>query len=458
MKKENPKNRPLSVFIETYGCQMNKCDSEIVAGLLTAEGYRLVENDEEADIILINTCSVRDHAEKRALGRIGVLGHWKKNDPHRKLGIIGCMAQRLGKELLSMKPLLDFVVGPDEYRTLPDILTNGRQGPCIRIHLRDDETYGTVSPTRQPSITGWAAITRGCNNFCSYCIVPYTRGRLRSRPAQEILNEVESMAEQGFREVTLLGQNVNAYHNGETDFPDLLKRVSRIPNIFRIRFTTSHPKDLSQKTLEVIDSQEKVCPHIHLPVQSGSNRILALMNRGYTREEYLQRIQKARTYIPGVAITSDILVGFPGETESDFQDTVSLMEYVRFDDAFTYRYSPRPGTKAALMEDNLSEEERLERLDRVIQLQRGITHQKKQQMIDHTVKVLPERVSKQSDEEWMGKTPTNHVVVFPKDDIPLGQPVDVLIEKCKGITLRGNVIRTESISSQSKPGRKPCGS
>lgn len=458
MEKTNSKNRPPSIFIETYGCQMNKYDSEIVAGILTAEGYHLTERSGEADIILINTCSVRDHAERRALGRIGVLAHWKRIEPHRKLGVIGCMAQRMGKELLSTKPFLDLVIGPDEYRNLPYILSDGRQGPCIHTHLHHDETYSTISPTRKPNISGWVAITRGCNNLCSYCIVPYTRGRQRSRPAEEILREIESMAEQGFREVTLLGQNVNSYHDGRNDFSDLLELASRVRRILRIRFTTSHPNDLSDRTLEVIASNEKVCPHIHLPVQSGSNRILSLMNRGYSREKYLSLIKKARTLVPGMAITSDILVGFPGETESDFQDTYSLMEEVRFDDAFTYRYSPRPGTKASQMEDHLSKRERLDRLDRIIKLQRQITRQRKQKTIGQIVEVLPERASKQSTEEWMGKTPTNHVVVFPKDNIPLGQPVEVLIDECKGSTLRGNALKTEINSPTFKPGRKPCGS
>ena len=279
MRANNSETRQPTVFIETYGCQMNKYDSEIVAGILTADGYRLAEDDREADVILINTCSVRDHAEKRALGRIGVLARWKREAPHRrKLGVIGCMAQRMGDELLTAKRHIDFVIGPDEYRNLPDILADGHHGSCIHTHLHSGETYSAISPSRQPGINGWVAITRGCNNFCAYCIVPYTRGRLRSRPAQEILNEVRTTVHQGFQEVTLLGQNVNAYHDGRNDFSDLLRIVDTVDNLLRIRFTTSHPKDFSDNTLEAIALSRKVCPHIHLPVQSGSNRILKMMN------------------------------------------------------------------------------------------------------------------------------------------------------------------------------------
>lgn len=437
--KEKIKDGLPSVFIETYGCQMNKYDSEIVTGILTSSGYRLSKSIEEADIILINTCSVRDHAEKRALGRISALNKWKKSAPHKKIGVLGCMAQRMGKELLDMKPFIDCIVGPDEYGKLPHIIDNGLHGSCIQTHLNMNETYSAVLPSRKTGISGWVAISRGCNNYCSYCIVPYTRGRERSRPTQEILREIEQMAEQGFREVILLGQNVNSYNDSRNNFADILEMTSCIQGIIRIRFMTSHPKDLSDRILEVVASNKKFCQHIHLPVQSGSNRILSRMNRMYTREKYLQLIKKARTMIPGVAITTDILVGFPGETESDFLDTHNLMKKVRFEEAFTYRYSSRPGTKAAQMKSHLSERERLDRLNRIINLQRRITLQKKREMIGQCVEVLPECTSKKSSEEWMGRTNTNHVVVFPKGDISLGQSVKVFIETCKGSTLRGKI-------------------
>ena len=438
MKKESKKSGR-SVFIETYGCQMNKADSEIITGLLVTEGYQMTECQEEADVVLINTCSVRNHAEQRALGRINVLAKWKKEGPDRKLGIIGCMAQRMGEVLLSEKPFIDFVIGPDEYRKLPHIIDNGQYESPVFTQFNDDETYNNIQRVRQSGITGWVTITRGCNNYCSYCIVPYTRGRERSRLAEDILLEIAEMSERGILEVILLGQNVNAYDDGRNRFSDLLRMCGQVQKILRFRFMTSHPKDLTDDILDTIATEKNICPHIHLPVQSGSNRILELMNRQYTHEQYLKLIGEARNRIPGVAITSDILVGFPGETETDFKATVTLMEEVRFDEAFTYRYSPRQETRAAQMADHLTEEERLDRLDKIIQLQRRITLQKKREMIGQCVEVLPEALSKQSPDEWMGRTPTNHVVIFPKKNISLGQPVKVLIEACKGSTLRGIV-------------------
>ena len=422
---------------------MNKYDSEIVAGILASEGYRITDKQEKATVLLVNTCSVRDHAEKRALGRIATLSAWKQRDPHRKLGVIGCMAQRMGKELCLQKPFLDFVVGPDEYHKLPDLIVNGHYGPCIKTCLHGIENYSTILPERLPSISGFVAVSRGCNNYCSYCIVPYTRGRERSRPANDILNEIIKMAEQGFVEVILLGQNVNTYHDGQYDFADLLKEVNRIPEIQRIRFMTSHPKDLTMKILNSIALNKKVCPHLHLPVQSGSNRILSHMNRGYMRKEYIDLVEKARCMIPDVSITSDIMVGFPGETETDFQNTVDLMKNIRFDDAFTYLYSPREGTKAFQLNDDVSEQEKRNRLDHIIKLQRKISLEKKQEFFGQSVIVLPERTSKQSLYEWMGKTPNNYVVVFPKKNIRLGQPVEVLIESFQGSTLKGRILNSE---------------
>jgi len=455
---KNTKNRTLSFAIETYGCQMNKYDSEIVAGILVAEGYKNCHDLTVADILLINTCSVRDHAEKRALGRIHSLIHWKEEVPHRKLGIIGCMAQRMGETLLQRNPFLDFVVGPDDYRRLPEILTDGQCGTRIQTRLCSEEVYNSVVPHRKLGVTGWVAIMRGCNNFCSYCIVPYIRGQERSRRADEILREIERMAEQGFVEIVLLGQNVNSYNDGQYRFSDLLKSVGCVPKIQRIRFMTSHPKDLSEDLLEVMADNKKVCHHIHLPAQSGSNQILSKMNRGYTREKYLELVQRARTYVPDVAITTDILVGFPGETESDFLDTYTLIQKVRFDDAFMYRYSPREGTKAAQLKNELPEEEKLNRLRRIIKLQREISLQKKQDMIGRRFEVLAEGASKQSSEEWMGKTSTNHVVIFPKNNLPLGQPTEVLIKELRGSTLWGTPQNTENFTGQLKSRSKPCGS
>ena len=436
----NEEKSGIAVHIETYGCQMNKYDSEVIAGILQNEGYRKVEHPDSADVILINTCSVREHAENRALGRADVLSGWKKERPDRKLGIIGCVAQRLGSDLLRSRPYLDFIVGPDAYQRLPEIIGNGIHGPHAVTPCNPEETYDTVRPVRTPGICGWISIARGCDNFCSYCIVPYTRGRERSRPADRILEEIEDMVRQGFREVTLLGQNVNSYDDGATDFAGLLDRVSRIPDLPRIRFMTSHPKDFTQEILDVMAARETVCPHIHLPVQAGSNRVLQRMNRRYTREHYLSLVRAARETVPGVSLTSDVMVGFPGETETDFRETLDLMREVRFDEAYTYRYSPREGTKAVEFNDEIPEQERLRRLDAVIRLQREISKEIKQALVGQKHQVLPEAVSKKSKDEWMGRTLTNHVVVIPASDADLGQPVDVIIESLQGSTLRGRVI------------------
>lgn len=434
------KQRPC-IFIETYGCQMNKNDSELIRGILKEAGFRLTEDWNSADIVLVNTCSVREHAEKRVLGRIGVLAGWKKQAPSRRIGVLGCMAQRLGREWAVLRPCVDFVVGPDGYRRLPEILTRTGARPGVAAELRPEELYSGVPAVREPGVTGWVTVSRGCGNFCSYCIVPYTRGPERCRPAAEILAEIGEMTGQGFREVTLLGQNVNSYRDGDTDFPSLLERVSRIPELLRVRFMTSHPKDLSDRLLRVMASEPAICPHIHLPVQSGSDRILRLMNRGYTAGHYLERVRKAREWMPGVALTTDVMVGYPGEAEEDFQDTLSLMEEVRFDEAYTYAYSPRSGTAAAGHPGSVAEDEKFRRLGALIDFQREITVAIRRAMVGATVEVFPEKPSARSGNEWMGRTPGGHVVVFDRDGVQAGRPVRVRIESCRGATLRGRVHR-----------------
>ena len=453
MKSKHQNN----VFIETYGCQMNKYDSEIIAGILDNHGFSITRTIDEADITIINSCSIREHAELRIIGRINTLSNWKREHAHRKLGLIGCMAQRMKQKLLTEKPYLDFIIGPDQYRKLPDILSEITSEQVNDTNLCKTETYDGIHPIRDSKISGWIAIMRGCNNFCSYCIVPYVRGRERSRPSDSILCEIRQMVKEGYREVTLLGQNVNSYHNGETDFPDLLTNVSQIDGLVRIRFMTSHPKDLTDKLLEAIALNKKLSSHIHLPVQAGSNRILSLMNRKYTREDYLTLIDKARSTIPGVSITSDIMVGFPTETDQDFEDTVQLMTQVQFDEAFTYYYSNRKGTQAAELKEALTREEKITRLNYIIQLQNRITANKKKQLIGHTMEVLVESESKKSSNEWMGKTDTNHVVVFPKKESSIGDLVNVHIQECRGTTLKGCIVDNHSSSLLSKPGREICG-
>ncbi|HHS13492.1 MAG TPA: tRNA (N6-isopentenyl adenosine(37)-C2)-methylthiotransferase MiaB [bacterium] len=427
-------------FIETYGCQMNKYDSELISRILIDHGYTQASNADEADILIINTCSVREHAEQRVLGRIGVMAAWKRLNEKRRLIITGCMAQRLGETLIAI-PHVDGVAGPDQYRLLPGLVNSKLTLTQARM-LRQTHTedYSDIKPNRETGISGWVAISRGCNNFCSYCIVPYVRGRERSRPFNGILDEVRNMANSGFQEVTLLGQNVNTYRDGATDFPRLLTEIAEKTNIKRIRFMTSHPRDLSLELLEVMGAYDSICPHIHLPVQAGSDSVLERMNRGYTRNHYLYLVEAARKRIPNAALTTDVMVGFPGETEKDFLETVNLMETVRFDDAFTYRYSSRPGTKAAEMAGQVEENEKSRRLQYLINIQRRITLQKRKSMIGSVVEVLPEISSKYSTREWMGRTPTDHVVVFPKNRLERGVPVPVRIDECRGATLRGSPV------------------
>jgi tRNA-2-methylthio-N6-dimethylallyladenosine synthase len=419
---------------------MNQYDTQLVKGILTEDGWLMAATQDEADVVLINTCSVRSHAEQRALGRIGFLAGWKRQSAERKIGVIGCMAQRMGGELLKSKPWVDFVIGPDGYRNLPELI--GRPEKVVRADFDPEETYQGLFPNRDSSVTSPVAIMRGCDNACSYCIVPKTRGRERSRSLSGILDEIEDMVQTGVREAVLLGQNVNSYRSGAHDFPDLLRAVSRIDGLLRVRFMTSHPKDLSDKLIEVMASEIKVCPHIHLPVQSGSDRILELMNRGYTAKTYLGLIDKARQAIPGLGLSTDIMVGFPGETEAEFRETYDLVESVRFDDAYTYHFSPREGTAAFDMRGQIQDDEKLDRLDRLIKLQRGIALENKRALVGSTVEVLPEGPSRQTDDEWMGRTPSNHLVVFPRNGAPTGEPVSVTISSCRGATLRGSLKQT----------------
>lgn len=431
-----------TVFLETYGCQMNKYDSEMIYGILHEKGYQIAQSIEGADIVLINTCSIREHAEKRTIGRISTLNNWKNKNLQRKLGVIGCMAQRLGNQLLNNNPHIDFIIGPDEYRMLPEILQNGHQKPTICTTQHEDESYSEIIPYHSGKTSGFVAIMRGCNNFCSYCIVPYTRGPERSRPVKHILTEIEKMSNKGYKEVILLGQNVNSYHDQSNDFSDLLEQICMISGILRIRFMTSHPKDLSDKLLDVINKNPKICSHIHLPVQSGANRILQSMNRGYTLEDYMILIEKARNRIPGVAITTDVMVGFPGETESDFEDTVDLIKTIRFNEAFTYYFSVRIGTKAANYKNQIPLLVKKKRLEKIIQIQRTISLEKKQELIGHKYQVLPECPSKRSKNEWMGRTDQGEIVIFPLGKKQVrNNLLQIQIETLRGSTLRGKILK-----------------
>lgn len=433
-------------YIETYGCQMNVADSEVVASVLTEKGYEMTKNQQEAGLILINTCSVRENAEQRVWGRLNLFNSYKKKGQKMLIGMIGCMAERLAGELPDKK-VVDLVAGPDAYRDLPYLIDRALEGKdAINVELSTEETYHELVPLRleNDAVSGFVPITRGCNNFCTYCIVPYTRGRERSRDPEDILKEVADLANNGYKEVTLLGQNVNSYkwipqgENKPVRFPDLLKSVALSQPHMRVRFTTSHPKDISNRLIKTIADTLNICKHIHLPFQSGSSRILKLMNRKYDREWYLDRIKTIREYIPGCGLSTDIFCGFCTETEEDFQETLSLMEEVKFDTAFMFKYSERPGTYAAKhMEDDVPEDVKSERLSRMIKLQNKISLESNQRDIGKTVEVLVEGVSKKSDKELVGRTSQNKVVVFPASGHKKGEYVTVKIERCTQTTLIG---------------------
>ena len=436
------------LFIETYGCQMNVADSEVVAAILQEKQYRLVDNAEEADTIFLNTCSVRDNAEQRIWGRLAHYKGLKKKNKNLVVGVLGCMAERVGNEFLE-KQAADLVAGPDAYRDLPYLIDKVSEGQnAINVELSTIETYDKITPVRlgDEAISGYVSITRGCNNFCTYCIVPYTRGRERSRDPQDILNEVRDLAAKNYKEVTLLGQNVNSYQwlpEGErkpVKFWDLLALVAQVDPNLRIRFTTSHPKDMSDKVLRKMAEHDNICKHIHLPVQSGSKNVLKAMNRKYDREWYLDRIRSIREILPDCGITTDLFTGFCGETEEDHKQTLSLMEEVRFDTAFMFKYSERPGTYAYnKLADDVPEETKVRRLNEVIALQNKISLENNRADIGKTFEVLVEGFSKKSDEMLFGRTSQNKVAVFPRYQFKKGDRVNLTISKCTQTTLIGDI-------------------
>lgn len=437
------------LYIETYGCQMNVADSEVVAAVMAKIGYTITTDVEVADVIFVNTCSVRDNAEQRIWGRLNLFNSYKRKRKGLLVGIIGCMAERLANELIEKK-VVDLVAGPDAYRDLPYLIDKALSGsPAINVELTTDETYDGLVPQRlsSDSISGFVSITRGCNNFCTYCIVPYTRGRERSRSPKDILNEVADLAAKGYKEVTLLGQNVNSYKwsgEGKIDnyrFPELLGDVADSQPEMRIRFMTSHPKDLTEKLLQMMASKPNICKFIHLPFQSGSSRILNLMNRKYDREWYLKRIEMIRNIMPDCGLGTDAFCGFCSETEADFQETLSLLETVKFDSAFMFKYSERPGTYAAKnIKDDVPEDVKSERLTKMIDLQNAITLESNRRDVGKTFEVLVEGFSKKSNAELMGRTSQSKVVIFPALNYKKGDYVTVKIESCTQAALLGTVI------------------
>ena len=439
--------------IETYGCQMNVADSEVVAAIMGTTDAEWTERWDDADIILLNTCSIRDNAEQKVGARLRELkAHLKNRRAQTIIGVIGCMAERMGQTLIDEYGV-DFVAGPDAYLDIPNLLAQCEQGhKAMNVELSTTETYRNVIPARiGRSISGFVSIMRGCNNFCSYCVVPYTRGRERSRDVDSILNEVRDLRARGYKEVTLLGQNVNSYsyqssNSDKIDFADLLEIVAQAVPDMRIRFTTSHPKDMSDKTLEAISRHDNLCKFIHLAVQSGSNHVLKLMNRKYTREWYLDRIAAIRRILPTAAISTDILCGFHDETLEDHAQTLSLMREVGFDSAFMFKYSERPGTYASKhLEDNIPEEEKVRRLNEIIALQTQLSLESNQREIGKTVEVLVEGFSKRSHDDMFGRTEQYKTVVFPRTDQKVGDLVKVKILQASAATLRGEIANNEDL-------------
>ena len=427
------------VYIETYGCQMNLADTEIVLGILQNNGYGVTKHAEEADIILVNTCSIRENAEQRIYGRLGNFKTIKDQKPDLIVGVLGCMAERLRKDLVEKKRIVDVVVGPDEYRRLPeliDVAFNGDKG--IGVKLSKTETYDDILPHREDGLQAWISVMRGCDKFCTFCVVPYTRGRERSRSLESVVEEVKQLSGRGFKEVTLLGQNVNSYNDKQNDFADLLSACAQVDGSMRIRFTTSHPQDLSDKLLYTIAENPNICNYIHLPVQSGSNKILELMNRTYTIEHYLELVEKARKIIPGVSFSTDIISGFPTETFEDHVMTLDVMREVRYDGAYMFKYSPREGTKAYRITDDVSEETKAKRLQEIINLQQQISFELNQELIGKEEVVLIEGFSKKSDQFLSGRTDSNKVVIIPLEPtIKPGDYVKVKINRATSATLFG---------------------
>jgi tRNA-2-methylthio-N6-dimethylallyladenosine synthase len=439
-----------SIYIETYGCQMNVNDSEVVAAIMQQAGYDMASELAAADVVFVNTCSIRENAEQRVWGRLEVFRQQKRRNPALLVGVLGCMAERLKEELLE-KGIVDIVAGPDAYRDLPRLTAQAGTGQkAINVLLSREETYADISPVRMDKngVTAFVSIMRGCNNMCTYCVVPYTRGGERSRHPATIAREVQELFERGYREVTLLGQNVDSYAWADVkdpaktiNFARLLELVALVSPQLRVRFATSHPKDMSNGVLYTMAMYPNICDHIHLPVQSGSTRMLTLMNRKYTREEYLARVAKIREIIPGCAISTDIIAGFCSETLEDHEATLSLMREVGFDQAFMFQYSERPNTKAARhFNDDVPPEGKTRRLNEIIALHNALSLKSNKQEVGQEREVLIEGVSKRSSEELFGRTPQNKVVVFPKNKCGIGTYVQVKIMRCSSATLIGEPI------------------
>jgi len=440
---------PRQVYIETYGCQMNVADSEVVAGILGAGGFELTGRMADADVILVNTCAIRETAEERIYGRLGLFSTFKRGRPGTIVGVLGCMAERLRLDLLE-EDWVDLVVGPDEYRKLPALIERAFEGEKgIAVRLSRVENYDDITPLRTDGVSAWLSVMRGCDKFCTFCVVPFTRGRERSRSLESVVREVDALAARGFREVTLLGQNVNSYVDGSRDFADLVRVVAAVDREMRIRFTTSHPQDMSDRLIAAIAEEPNVCKYIHLPVQSGADRVLALMNRTYTVAHYRALIDRIRGAIHGVALSTDIISGFPSETVDEHRMTVDLLREIRFDGAFTFKYSPRENTKAYEMPDDVPEEEKGMRVQEITEVQHAIALEQNRALVGTVVRVLVDGPSRKSAADFTGRTDTNRTVVFPRSAEEPGDDADIRIERASSATLIGVNVGTARAQSES---------
>lgn len=459
---DQQENNTKKLFIESYGCQMNFSDSEIVASILANEGYNTTQNLEEADLVLVNTCSIRDKAEQTIRKRLEKYNAVKAINPSMKVGVLGCMAERLKSKFLEEEKIVDMVVGPDAYKDIPNLLKDVEEGrDAINVILSKEETYGDIAPVRLNSngVTAFVSITRGCDNMCTFCVVPFTRGRERSREPQSIMEEIKDLHQRGFKEITLLGQNVDSYlwYGGglkkdfvkatemqkatAVDFAQLLDMCATAYPKMRFRFSTSNPQDMHEEVIHVMAKHHNICKYIHLPVQSGSTRILQEMNRQHTREEYMDLVDRIYKIIPEISLSQDMITGFPTETEEDHQDTLSLMEYVKYDFGYMFAYSERPGTMAARkMEDDVPEAVKKRRLQEIVDLQQRIAMERTKRFVDETVEVLIEKTSKRSDEHWSGRNSQNTTVVFPKEHYKVGDFVLVKVNDCTSATLIGEAV------------------
>ena len=435
-------------YLETFGCQMNVADSEMIEGILQSKGYYPIKRMDSADIIFVNTCAIREHAEEKVHSRLGVFSKIKNNKPNVIIGVLGCMAQHLKDDILDSKPYVDIILGPDSYRKLPKLLERNKvdKKNIVDTQLSRYEVYNNFSinnffPSRNEGINAWVSIMRGCDKFCTFCIVPFTRGRERSRSPNNIIDEVKKAVDEGFVEITLLGQNVNSYTYDNYSFDYLLKNIAEINGVQRLRYTSPHPQDMTDDVLYVMSHYDNICNAVHFPLQAGSNEVLKRMNRSYTKSHFIERAHRIRDILPNCGLSTDIIVGFPGETNSQFEETLNVMNEVKFDSAFTFKYSPRLGTKAYEYSDQILEIDKQERLDKVIKLQKKHTIFRNKEMIGNIERVLVEKNSKRSINQWAGRTDSNKWVIFDKENANIKDLVNVSITNAKGISLHGHLVK-----------------